>query len=90
MFHAARALLSRRGFKPKSHRGVQSLFGLHVIQTGMMDARFARMLGRAADLREQSDYEVTLPMTDADMGRSLVEAAEFLAEIKRIMSQLDN
>lgn len=55
-FHAASAVLYAKGYNPTSHRGVLSLFGQHVVQTGEVDGDDGRFLNQMGDYREQADY----------------------------------
>ncbi|WP_429648008.1 HEPN domain-containing protein [Skermanella aerolata] len=60
-FHAARAALAHFGELPetvKSHSTVIGLFGKHIVQTGRMDTENGRLLNRAHQLRNLTDYNV--------------------------------
>jgi uncharacterized protein (UPF0332 family) len=58
MFHAAQAILYKKGLKAKSHAGVKSLFGEHIVKKGTISEELGRAFSRAFDLRQKSDYEV--------------------------------
>lgn len=44
IFHAAKAVLYSRGIKAKSHPGLRSLFGEHIVKPGIMGKEFADIL----------------------------------------------
>jgi len=58
MFNAARALLRLLGIEVRSHEGLITEFGLHVIGKGIMDRKYGRMLRVAYEARSSSDYRV--------------------------------
>lgn len=80
-FHAALALLLTVGLSPRSHDGTLSLFGLHFVKAGLLDASHGRALRRIKEDRENGDYaEVTFfdaaeARTRLDEARRLLEAA---------------
>jgi uncharacterized protein (UPF0332 family) len=78
-YHAAQALLLTVGLEPRTHTGTVSLFGLHFVKAGKIDARLGRALREIKEDRENGDYaEVTF--FDADDARCRVEdAAQLLA-----------
>lgn len=55
MFFLAEAALMTRGISPASHRSVISLFGKHLVQTGVFPPELGRALSRAYDARLTSD-----------------------------------
>ena len=56
IFAAANALLASEGLQSKKHSGVISLFGKHFVKTGLIDKEFSKILVKARDARELSDY----------------------------------
>src|SRR3989304_3521806 len=56
MFHLVRALVVSRGFDPRTHEGVESLFGLHFVRTGVVDVRYGKVFAYLQKFREQADY----------------------------------
>jgi uncharacterized protein (UPF0332 family) len=59
-FHAAQALLLTVGLSPRTHEGTLSLFGLHFVKSGRLEAAHARALREIKEDRENGDYaEVT-------------------------------
>jgi hypothetical protein len=60
MFHAARAILFSKGVKAKTHRGTISLFGEHIVKKGYLSEEYADTLRKTFDLRQKSNYELTI------------------------------
>lgn len=56
IFAAANALLASEGLQSKKHTGVISLFSKHFIKPGLIDKKFNKILTKARDERELSDY----------------------------------
>lgn len=55
-FYAARALLATRNLDSSRHSGVIALFQEHFVRTGLISTDVARMLPRAFEKRQTSDY----------------------------------
>lgn len=55
-FHPARAALYDRGFHPRSHGRVQTLFGRELVQSGDVEREFGRFLNDMATYRRRVDY----------------------------------
>jgi len=86
-FHSAQAALLAEGQKPETHRGVVTLFGLLLVQTGKIDRRFGRILSNLKDDRETSDYEAVSYIDEQTARDSVAEAEAFCAEIERHSGQ---
>lgn len=63
MFHAATAALLVDDIRRRSHHGLLSVFGEHLVKTGRIDRRFFEHLREAFERRQQTDYE---PLVDVD------------------------
>lgn len=85
IFHAARAILYDKGFTSKSHHGLVSLFGKHVIQQGIMPKEFARILARALDMRQKSDYEVFAHFEENEVGELISDAEKFVKRVRELL-----
>jgi len=84
MFHAARALLHRKGYRERSHgcvaAGVEHLFG----ETKMRDMKWVRALTNAMSLREDADYSAAYSSEGAEV--SVTNAQGFLREAEGILA----
>ena len=56
ILHAARAALQLHGVTTESHTGVRSMFGLHIVKTGLVEPEWGAEIGRSEGRRIASDY----------------------------------
>lgn len=82
LFHHVKALLYTQGFEPKSHEGLEHLFGLHFVRSGRVDPSSAKLLARLQKYREQSDYGLVTVFTRKDVEQELAEIGRFLQTIQ--------
>jgi uncharacterized protein (UPF0332 family) len=80
MYHATQALLSIKSLNTKTHKGVIQLFGQHFIKTGELPIELARALSDAYDLRQLSDYEETVLLTQQQAESILNSARSFIRQ----------
>ncbi|MFQ6052590.1 MAG: HEPN domain-containing protein [Candidatus Hydrothermarchaeota archaeon] len=85
MYHAAYAVLASKGFKPKTHRGLISLFGSEIVKKGIVDKGFLKDISEAFDVRQASSYEIYAKFGE-DRIKELVESAEnFVNKMKEVI-----
>jgi len=77
-FHAARALLLLEGYEPKTHGGLSSLFGEHLVRSGKIDGKYAMLLTRLQAYRQASDYAFAFTATVEDVRAEIVQAVALL------------
>ena len=56
MFYLAQAVLLAKGLKFSTHKGVISAFGEHFVKTGIFPKEMGRILNKAFEKRQASDY----------------------------------
>ena len=78
MFHAATAALLLKGIKRYSHQGIISSFGREFIKTGQVEPRFHKDFTEAFDLRQESDYEPVVEITQGQANKVVERAKEFV------------
>jgi len=88
VFHAAQAALLREGEQATTHRGLVTLFGLLLVKTGKIEARYGRFLSNLKDDREQSDYEVFAQIDRSIALRAIREARAFVQRIRRLVRSI--
>lgn len=86
MFHLVRALVVSRGFDPRTHEGVETLFGLHFVRAGVVDVRFSKVFAYLQKFREQADYGPVLALSSGEVERDIETVREFADEVKRILA----
>jgi uncharacterized protein (UPF0332 family) len=80
MYHAAQAILATQNLTTKTHRGVIQLFGQYFIKTDKLPIELARAISDAYDLRQLSDYEETILLTNEQAKTILSSAQLFVRE----------
>lgn len=86
-FHAVRARLYSESHEPRTHAGVQHLWNLHFVNTGLYERSSSQLLTRLQKLREEADYVPGFELTEA-RAREELEAARGLVE--RIRGDLES
>jgi hypothetical protein len=85
-FHAAQAALLALGHSARSHEGVVTLFGLHLIETGRLDRRLGRGLHRLRGDRESGDYATATFFAAEDASEAIRSAEEILGAVRAWLS----
>lgn len=87
-FYAARAALVAKSITPQSHEGTKSLFGLHLVEPGLVPSKFGHRYGKMLKDRVEADYEREYEFTRADAERALERARELLSISENLLPQL--
>ena len=83
LFHYVKALLYTQGLEPRTHEGLEHLFGLHWVKAGKVDTGSAKLLARLQKYREQSDYGIVTIFTRDDVEQELLEIERFLQAVRK-------
>jgi uncharacterized protein (UPF0332 family) len=84
MFHAATAVLSFKGIKRSSHRGILSAFGEYLVKPGLIEKSLHLSLREAFELRQQTDYEPIVDIDSQQARETLEHAVEFVDACKKL------
>ena len=85
MFNIAKALLIKKGFKPKTHTGVISLFGQEYVLKNSFDRKISKYLSSTQSLREAADYDA-IDDIDETIAHACINKAElFIEEAKKFL-----
>lgn len=85
MFHSARALIYKKGYREKSHFCLAEALRSLYVSENILDFRFLEALQLGKTLRENADYYGDF---DKDGTENLIENAEdFLKEAKKILKK---
>ncbi|MBI4594969.1 MAG: HEPN domain-containing protein [Candidatus Tectomicrobia bacterium] len=87
MFHAASAVLLTEGVSVESHSAPKTMFGLRLVKSGKIAAKYGKWLNKLKDERENSDYDVFTSFEEEDAIDAVNEAEEFLVEMKRFLHE---
>lgn len=85
MFYTAEALLLEKGLSFSSHSAVIASFGKEFAKSGVLDAKFHRYLIDGQDLRNAGDYDVGIPVTEAQAKDVLAWAREMIKAAKTFL-----
>lgn len=85
IFHSMRAVLATKGLDAKKHSGIISIFRKEFIKTGFFDIKFSGAIGRAFDLRGQSDYDDFYMVSKSEVEEQLKDAEEFAAVVRHFL-----
>ncbi len=78
IYHAVKALLLLKGIDPKTHEGVERMFGLYYVKTGEFDIKLGKVIGRLMKMREEADYYPEIPFTDEDSEEAINLVKDFV------------
>jgi uncharacterized protein (UPF0332 family) len=80
--HAAKAALYVHDVATTSHAAVRRMCGLHLIQSGAIEAKWASHLGEILDDRLAADYDVEAEFTAEEANDACQQARAFLDRIE--------
>jgi len=86
-FYAITALLYNFDMDTKTHNGVQNLFGLHFIKTGLIDKNFGKFYSALFEMRQDADYEDFVDYGKDDVLPLVPQAAAFIDRIVVVLSE---
>lgn len=84
MFHAAAAVLLTKNVSRSSHSGIISAFGEFFATTGLIDTVYHKYLREAFDLRQESDYEAGIEISEVEAEKLLNRAMDFVDACRKI------
>lgn len=88
MFHAAQAALATHGIRPpRSHRGLRSQFGKHLVTTGIIEREYSKDLTHAYEMRQESTYEAYATLSVDAVATLIGRAEKFLERINRLVER---
>ncbi|GAB4430276.1 MAG: hypothetical protein Kow0031_11110 [Anaerolineae bacterium] len=87
MFAAAKAALISIDIETRSHTGLKYQFGQHFVRTGLVDAKFAKMLSATFEVRQSSDYGIFNRPLLAEAQTIVANAEQFVSTIKELLSE---
>lgn len=85
MYHAAQAVLSSKGFKPKTHSGLRELFGREFVQKGLVDKDAGKSLSEAFNMRQASTYDVYAEFREEKVENIVTKAEAFVRKMNELI-----
>jgi uncharacterized protein (UPF0332 family) len=88
IYHSIRAVLITSGFSSKTHSNNIGEFRRRYIKTGIFPKEFSDIIGRAFDVRHDSDYEDFYIVSKDEVVRQIENAKVFLAAVEAYVQTL--
>lgn len=85
ILHAAKAALQLQDLAAESHAAVKRLFGLHLVQSGLVEAEWGTFLGESYDVRLMADYDVETHLSETDAEEARDRASAFLVRTRDLL-----
>jgi len=86
-FNAIHALFVMQGVYSKTHEGLNVLFNLHYVKTGIFDIKFGAFLNHMENLREKADYNVVYEVCNDDIDQMKPVVYELVQKVEELLSK---
>jgi len=86
IFHAMRALLALDEFDSKKHSGIIAAFRQRYIRTKIFPSNYSDIVGKAFDVRIDSDYQDFYLISKEKVTTQLENAKTFLAAVEEYLA----
>lgn len=88
MLFSARALLSKLGETPKTHKGTITRFAQKFVKTGKIDKNLFQYFARTQEDREEADYGLFPEITKEEAEEVLKNAEKFVENCEKVLKKL--
>ncbi|ASJ09570.1 HEPN domain-containing protein [Thermococcus siculi] len=85
MFHAARAVLFRDGWREKSHYCVARYLEEFYVKSGKLEGSWVELLDRMRELRHEDQYDISYTPEPEEVEEALKVAKDFIKIIKSLV-----
>jgi len=85
MFHAARAVLFRDGFRERSHACVARYLEAKYVRNGLLEENWVNLLDRCRDMRHEDQYGIIKGHYDAEAEEAIDTATAFVARMEKLL-----
>ena len=65
---------------------MRGVFGLHIVNAGLVERRWGAVIGQLGALREVADYQVTVEFDETDARDACERADAFLNRIRPLLT----
>lgn len=86
-FYMTTALLMKHGYSASTHSGVIRLFGLHFVNTGIVDREIGKLYSNVFELRQSGDYDDWKVIEEKDIVPLFDQVENFLQTIYRLIQE---
>ena len=84
--HDAKSALALRDISTDTHRGVSGMFGLHIVNTGLVEGEWGPVIGRLSRMRQDADYDAFVIFSAADAANAYEQANGFVNRIYAVLT----
>ncbi len=88
-YSSASAVLVLMGHQPRTHKGLITMVGLHLVNTGLLSREDGKIIVRLYEMRESSDYEAIFLYGREDAEGAVSNALEFLNKMKELEQKME-
>jgi uncharacterized protein (UPF0332 family) len=88
VFYIAESLLNEKDLRFKKHGTVHGSFAQHFVKTGILDAKYHKLLVTAFGRRMLGDYDEVTRFSSEEVSRIIDQAWEFLEAAKEYLGKL--
>ncbi|WP_297091328.1 HEPN domain-containing protein [Thermococcus sp.] len=87
MFHAARAILFRDGWREKSHYCIARYLEEFYVKSGKLEERWVELLDRMRELRHEDQYDIVYEPDAEEVEEAINIAKDFLSLMKKLLEE---
>ncbi|NJE01242.1 HEPN domain-containing protein [Thermococcus sp. JdF3] len=87
MFHAARAVLFRDGWREKSHYCIARYLEEFYVKRGKLEGTWVELLDRMRELRHEDQYDIVYEPDAEEVEEAIKIAEEFLSLMKKLLEE---
>jgi uncharacterized protein (UPF0332 family) len=88
MHYGTQALLDVKNIASRSHKGMIQQFGQQFVLSGEFSREMAKNLKEAYDLRQMSDYEANITITQEQAEQALAVSIAFVDRVRTDLSEV--
>ncbi|GHT34624.1 UPF0332 protein [Bacteroidia bacterium] len=85
-YYVVSALLLQNSYDAHSHNGINTLFALHFVKTGIVSKEDGKLYGNLYALRQTGDYDEVKTVEREDVVTLLVPAEQFIKKIEELIT----
>ncbi|MDK2372909.1 MAG: HEPN domain-containing protein [Candidatus Korarchaeota archaeon] len=88
-YNAARAVLLLLGEDASTHGGVAFKLWTRLVEPGLLDREYARILSKLREAREEGDYTPLFTLSTKEVQDLVEDAERFVARMKELMDEME-
>ena len=85
MFHSARAILFRDGYREKSHYCVARYLEEKYVKPGKLERKWVELLDYYREMRHNNQYDLSFFVSEKEAKNSLKSAREFFERMEKLI-----